>query len=63
MKADGEYHVKVEVFINSEVISCAAANQNSKVARKLAAQEALCKLKVCFGSFAFYFLNCYSIPK
>jgi hypothetical protein len=61
MKADGEYHVKVEVIINSEVISCAAANQNSKVARKLAAQEALCKLKVCFGSFAFYFLNCYSI--
>ncbi|KAM0886804.1 hypothetical protein ACQ4PT_029462 [Festuca glaucescens] len=45
MKAGGEYHVKVEVNINSEVISCAAANQNSKVARKLAAQEALCKLK------------------
>ena len=63
MKADGEYHVKVEVNINSEVISCAAANQNSKVARKLAAQEALCKLKVCFGSFAFYFLNCHSIVK
>jgi endoribonuclease Dicer len=48
VKAGGEYHVKVEVNINSEVISCAAANQNSKVARKLAAQEALCKLKVCF---------------
>lgn len=45
VKAGGEYHVKVEVNINSEVINCAAANQNSKVARKLAAQEALCKLK------------------
>ncbi|XBJ03091.1 hypothetical protein VPH35_022331 [Triticum aestivum] len=45
MKADGEYHVKVEVNINSQVISSAAANRNSKVARKFAAQETLSKLK------------------
>ncbi|KQJ83511.1 hypothetical protein BRADI_5g15337v3 [Brachypodium distachyon] len=45
MKADGEYHVKVEVNINSTMISCTAANRNSKVARKLAARETLSKLK------------------
>jgi endoribonuclease Dicer len=45
-KADGEFHVKVEVNINGKMISCAAANRNSKDARKLAAQDALSKLKV-----------------
>ncbi|XP_062184952.1 endoribonuclease Dicer homolog 4 isoform X3 [Phragmites australis] len=45
LKANGEYHVKVEVNINSKTISCTAANRNSKDARKLAAQEALSKLK------------------
>ncbi|XP_025824254.1 endoribonuclease Dicer homolog 4 isoform X2 [Panicum hallii] len=44
-KADGEFHVKVEVNINGKMISCAAANRNSKDARKLAAQDALSKLK------------------
>lgn len=46
LKADGEFHVKVEVNINSKIISCIAANRNSKYARKLAAQDALSKLKV-----------------
>lgn len=45
MKADGEYHVKVEVNINSKMISCTAANRNTKAARKFAAQEILSKLK------------------
>ena len=45
-KADGEFHVKVEVNINGKMISCTAANRNSKDARKLAAQDALSKLKV-----------------
>ncbi|KAG2573270.1 endoribonuclease Dicer homolog 4 isoform X3 [Panicum virgatum] len=44
-KADGEFHVKVEVNINGKMISCTAANRNSKDARKLAAQDALSKLK------------------
>lgn len=61
MKADGEYHVKVEVNINSQVISSAAANRNSKVARKFAAQETLSKLKVYFGYLAFYFWTCHRI--
>lgn len=54
-KANGEYHVKVEVNINNKVISSGAANRNSKVARKLAAKETLSKLKVYFGSLALYF--------
>uniref|UniRef100_A0A0D9ZN12 Dicer-like protein 4 n=1 Tax=Oryza glumipatula TaxID=40148 RepID=A0A0D9ZN12_9ORYZ len=45
MKADGEYHVKVEVNIKSKIIICTAANRNSKTARKFAAQETLSKLK------------------
>uniref|UniRef100_A0A0D3FXT9 Dicer-like protein 4 n=1 Tax=Oryza barthii TaxID=65489 RepID=A0A0D3FXT9_9ORYZ len=45
MKADGEYHVKVEVNIKSKIIICTAANRNSKAARKFAAQETLSKLK------------------
>ncbi|KAL6903528.1 hypothetical protein ACP4OV_004341 [Aristida adscensionis] len=45
LKANGEYHVKVEVTINGKKTSCAAANRNSRDARKLAAQEALSKLK------------------
>ena len=45
-KADGEFHVKVEVNINGKMISCTTANRNSKDARKLAAQDALSKLKV-----------------
>lgn len=45
-KDDGEFHVKVEVNINDKMISCTAANRNSKDARKLAAQETLSKLKV-----------------
>ncbi|KAJ1271827.1 hypothetical protein BS78_06G155400 [Paspalum vaginatum] len=44
-KADGEFHVKVEVNIDGNMISCTAANRNSKDARKLAAQEMLSKLK------------------
>ncbi|RCV34474.1 hypothetical protein SETIT_7G162200v2 [Setaria italica] len=45
IKADGEFHVKVEVNVNGKMISCTAANQNSKHARKLAAQDTLSKLK------------------
>jgi endoribonuclease Dicer len=62
MLDDGEYHVKVEVNINSKMISCTAANRNSKDARKLAAQETLSKLKVHFWhlclSFLFSHLPC-----
>ncbi|OQU81937.1 hypothetical protein SORBI_3006G142775 [Sorghum bicolor] len=43
---NGEFHVKVEVNIDGKMISCTAANRNSKDARKVAAQEALLKLKV-----------------
>lgn len=46
IKVDGEFHVKVEVNVNGEMISCTAANRNSKDARKLAAQDTLSKLKV-----------------
>lgn len=45
-KYNGEFHVKVEVNINGKMISCTAANRNSKDARKVAAQETLSKLKV-----------------
>ncbi|CAL5068828.1 unnamed protein product [Urochloa decumbens] len=45
VKADGEFHVKVEVNVNGKMISCTAANRNSKDARKLAAQDTLSKLK------------------
>ncbi|XP_006653591.1 endoribonuclease Dicer homolog 4 [Oryza brachyantha] len=45
VKADGEFHVRVEVNIKSKVIICTAANRNSKAARKFAAQETLSKLK------------------
>lgn len=44
-KYNGEFHVKVEVNINGKMISCTAANRNSKDARKVAAQETLSKLK------------------
>uniref|UniRef100_A0A0D9W711 Dicer-like protein 4 n=1 Tax=Leersia perrieri TaxID=77586 RepID=A0A0D9W711_9ORYZ len=47
IKADVEYHVKVEVNIKSKMIICTAANRNSKAARKFAAQETLSKLKNC----------------
>jgi len=43
---NGEFHVKVEVNIDGKMISCTAVNRNSKDARKVAAQEALSKLKV-----------------
>lgn len=57
MKADGEYHVKVEVNIKSKIIICTAANRNSKAARKFAAQETLSKLKVQFCSLSIFFCN------
>lgn len=50
-KADGEFHVKVEVNINGKMICSTAANRNSKDARKLAAQDTLSKLKVLFWQY------------
>lgn len=63
MKADGEYHVKVEVNINSKMISCTAANRNTKAARKFAAQEILSKLKVYFWCLCLLFYPYLAIMK
>lgn len=39
------YFVQVEIDVKGEHLTCSAVNNNSKAARRTAAQEALCKLK------------------
>lgn len=46
VKEKGLYFVKVEVGLKDHTLTCTATNKNSKAARKMAAQEALSKLKV-----------------
>nr|CAD1831898.1 unnamed protein product [Ananas comosus var. bracteatus] len=45
VKEKGLYFVKVEVGLKDHTLTCTATNKNSKAARKMAAQEALSKLK------------------
>ncbi|XP_020109653.1 endoribonuclease Dicer homolog 4 isoform X1 [Ananas comosus] len=45
VKEKGLYFVKVEVGLKDHTLTCMATNKNSKAARKMAAQEALSKLK------------------
>lgn len=46
IKEGGCYLVKVEVDVGNEYLTSSAINHNSKAGRRVAAQEALAKLKV-----------------
>lgn len=45
-KVKGDYLVRIEIRANGELLSFTATNHSSKVARRMAAQEALRELKV-----------------